>query len=149
MTDPSSGPPSGGDNASDREPVVLTADYAAPPAKVFAAWTNVETLSRWYGCATDMLWTVHSWEPVAGGPIHVSLDFDGTPYEVHGRFVVVDEPHRLQYEWEAGQVITVTIEPHGDGSRMTVEHAGLPTDEMDGIVTGGWSASMTQILEVL
>jgi uncharacterized protein YndB with AHSA1/START domain len=144
MTDRSNSPVSG-----NREPVVLSADYDAPPAKVFAAWTTVETLTTWFGCATDMLWTVHAWEPVVGGPIHVSLDFDGTPYEVRGRFLIVEEPHRLQYEWEAGQVITVTIEARDGGSRMTVEHAGLPTDEMDEIVTGGWTASLTQILQAL
>ncbi len=135
--------------AAEREPVVLSAEFSASPTKVFKAWTDVEQLTKWYGCATDMLWTVHEWNPVEGGAIHVSLDFDGTPYEVRGRFVVVDEPHRLRYEWEAGQVITVSIEATEDGSRMTVEHAGLPTDEMDQIVTGGWTASMTQILEVL
>lgn len=135
--------------AGERVPVVLSAELKASPSKVFAAWTDVEQLTKWYGCATDMLWTVHEWNPVEGGAIHVSLDFDGTPYEVRGRFVVVDEPHRLRYEWEAGQVITVTIEANGTGSKMTVEHAGLPNDEMDQIVTGGWTASMTQILEVL
>ena len=131
------------------EPVVLTRDFDAPPTKVFAAWTDVELLTKWFGCASDSLWTVHTWDVQVGGALHVSLDFDGTSYEVHGRFVEVDEPHRLRYEWEAGQVITVSIEAVGDGSRMTVEHAGLPAKEMDRIVTDGWTACVTQILVVL
>ncbi|MGI9596862.1 MAG: SRPBCC family protein [Acidimicrobiales bacterium] len=129
--------------------VVISRELEAPPERVFAAWTDVELLTQWFGCATDMLWQVHSWDVKPGGLIHVSLDFDGTPYVVRGRFVDVDEPNRLQYEWEAGQVITVTIEAHSDGSRMTVEHAGLPNEEMEEIVTGGWSASTIQIKAVL
>lgn len=129
--------------------VTIERTYAAPPDKVYAAWTDVDMLTKWWGCATDMLWNVHTWDVRIGGEIHVSLDFDGEPYEVRGRFIDLDEPNRIQYEWEAGQVITVTIEAEGGGSRMTVEHAGLPTDEMQQIVTGGWTASVEQILAVL
>lgn len=131
------------------EPIVIRRELDAPPERVFAAWTEVELLNQWFGCATDMLWEIHSWEVEAGGLLHVSLDFDGNPYEVRGRFVEVDEPNRLQYEWEAGQVITVTIEANGAGTTMTVEHAGLPDEAMEEIVTGGWSASTIQIKAVL
>lgn len=131
------------------ETVNIERTYLAPPAKVWSAWTEVELLTKWWGCATDMLWNVHAWDVRVGGAIHVSLDSDGEPYEVRGRFVAVDEPQRLQYEWEAGQIITVLIEPDGSGTRMTVEHAGLPDEQMREIVTGGWSASVEQILAVL
>jgi uncharacterized protein YndB with AHSA1/START domain len=133
----------------ERRTVVLTREFTAEPARVFAAWTDLGTLTKWFGCATDMLWNVHAWDVRPGGDIHVSLDFDGTPYEVRGRFVVVDEPRRLQYEWEAGQMVTVTIEPVEQGSRLTLEHTGLPNEEMETIVTGGWTEAMVQILAVL
>lgn len=129
--------------------VTIERTYVVSPAKVYAAWTDVDLLTKWWGCATDMLWNVHTWDVRVGGDIHVSLDFDGEPYEVRGRFLDLDEPRLIRYEWEAGQVITVTIEPDRGGSRMTVEHAGLPNDEMQQIVTGGWSASVEQILAVL
>jgi len=131
------------------EPVVLIREFDAAPERVFEAWTKVELLTQWFGCATDMLWTVHEWDVRPGGTLHVSLDFDGKPYVVKGEFLEVDAPHRLVYAWESDQRVTVTIEPLDAGSRMTLEHAGLPNDEMCGIVTGGWTAGMTQILEVL
>lgn len=129
--------------------VVLVRDFGASPDRLFDAWTDVALLSRWFGCGTDMLWRVHSWEVTPGGAIHVSLDFDGTPYEVRGRFVVVDRPHRLQYEWEAGQVVTVSIEATEAGSRLHLEHAGLAADDMKQIVTGGWTEAMQQLLAVM
>lgn len=137
------------ENSSETRTVVLTREFSASPKKVFAAWTDLDMLTKWFGCATDMLWNVHTWDVRTDGPIHVSLDFDGTPYEVRGRFVVVDEPTRLQYEWEAGQMITVDIEAIENGSRMRLEHRGLPNEEMEQIVTGGWTEAMTQIHTVL
>lgn len=146
-----SGPagPGAEDGGATRPPVRLTAEYAATPDRVFAAWTDVDVLSKWFGCDTDMLWSVHRWEPVAGGEIHVSLDFDGVPYEVKGRFAVVEPPHRLQYHWEGTQVVTVTIEATDAGSRMTVEQTGLPSGDMDQIVTEGWTAGMSQLGQLL
>lgn len=129
--------------------VTIERSFAAPPAEVWAAWTDVELLTKWWGCAADMLWNVHIWDVRVGGEIHVSLDFDGEPYEVRGRFTDVVAPRRLAYDWEAGQTITVTIEADGSGSRMIVEHAGLADDEMKRIVAGGWSAGIEQILTVL
>ncbi len=131
------------------QPVIISRTYLAAPAEVYQAWVDVDRLTKWWGCGPDMLWTVHIWDVRVGGEIHVSMDFDGEPYEVRGRFLELDEPHGLRYEWEAGQVITVKIEPHEGGTRMTVEHAGLPGEETQQIVTGGWSASVEQILAVL
>ena len=131
------------------ETVTIERTYAASPARVYAAWTDVELLTKWWGCAPDMLWTVHAWDVRVGGEIHVSLDFDGEPFEVRGRFVEVEEPHRLRYEWDGDQIITVDIEADGTGTRLVVEHAGLPDEERREIVTAGWSASVEQIRVVL
>ena len=129
--------------------VTIERTYLAPPERVFEAWVDVDQLTKWWGCAADMLWDVHSWDVTVGGEIHVGMDFDGETYEVRGRFLQIDRPHTLRYEWEGGQIITVSIVADGAGSKMTVEHAGLASDEMQDIVTGGWSASVEQILTVL
>lgn len=129
--------------------VTITRTYLAGPERVWTAWADVDLLTKWWGCAPDMLWNVHTWDFRTGGEVHVSMDFDGTPYEVRGRFVDIEPHRRIRYEWEAGQVITITIEPTGSGTTMTVEHAGLPNDETREIVTGGWSSSVEQILAVI
>lgn len=130
------------------ETVTIKRSYAASASEVYNAWIEVDLLTKWWGCGPNMLWTVHVWDVRIGGEIHVSMDFDGTPYEVRGRFLQLDEPHVLRYEWEGGQTITVTIDQQGDETVMTVEHAGLHGD-MPQIVTAGWSASVEQILAVL
>ncbi len=134
-----------------RDPLVIERHYAASPEKIFSAWTDVELLTQWFGCDTDMLWDVHEWDPSPGGAIRVSLDFDTGPFEVTGKFVTVEPPTRLVYEWDVDQLVTVTIAPNADGtgSTMRLEHAGLPNAEMTEIVTAGWSSGVVQILEVL
>ena len=129
--------------------VSLHRDYPAPPERVFAAFTNVELLSRWFGCGPDMLWTVHMWEPRVGGAIHVSLKFEKGPYEVRGEFLQVDRPRRLRYRFGSDQIVDVTIDPNGSGSRVTVHHSGLENSEMCGIITGGWTAGLGQLGTVL
>jgi uncharacterized protein YndB with AHSA1/START domain len=131
------------------ESVSLHRDYPAPPERVFAAFTNVDLLSRWFGCGPDMLWTVHTWEPLVGGAIHVSLQFEKGPYEVRGEFLQVDHPRRLRYRFGPDHIVDVTIDPHGSGSRVTVNHSGLENSEMCGIITGGWTAGLGQLGSVL
>ena len=94
------------------ESVTLHRDYPAPPERVFDAFTNVELLSRWFGCGPGMLWTIHTWEPRVGGAIYVSLMFEKGPYEVRGEFLQVDRPRRLRYRFGPDQIVDVTIDPH-------------------------------------
>ncbi len=131
------------------KPVSITRSYEATPERLFAAWIDVETLERWWGCGVDQLWNVHVWEPTPGGAVHVSMKFDSGSYEVRGTVAEVEEPHRLVIDWEQGQQIVVLIEASADGSTMTIEHHGLPDDAMREIVTGGWSVSVENIRKVL
>jgi uncharacterized protein YndB with AHSA1/START domain len=127
------------------ETLTLERDYDASPERVFAAWTNVEVLGRWFGCATDMLWRVHAWDPRVGGKIHVSLAFDGKPFEVRGEFLVVDPPRRLAYRWSEDQAVDVTIQPRESGSRLKLAHTFPADSGARPILTAGWSTSLEQL----
>jgi len=119
--------------------------YAAPPERVFEAWTNVDLLRLWFGCAPDKLWNVHVWDVRVGGQIFVSLDFDKHPFEVGGEFLLVDAPRRLKYRWSDNEIVEVTIEPYESGSRLRLTHTYPAGDEARSIVTMGWSHSLGQI----
>jgi uncharacterized protein YndB with AHSA1/START domain len=127
------------------EDVLLQRDYPASPARVFEAWTDVELLTRWFGCGPDMLWTVHEWDVRAGGRLHVSLMFDKGPFEVRGEFLVVDPPHRLRYRFGDDQIVDVTIEAIPKGTRLAVRHSGLAGPDICSIITGGWTNGLTQL----
>lgn len=125
--------------------VELERRYTAAPERLFAAWTNVDTLRRWFGCGTDMLWDVHAWDVRPGGRIHVSLDFPDGAYVVTGEFLEVDPPRRLAYRWSGDQSVEVTIEPDGTGSFLRLKHSYPKGAGLGDILTGGWSASLQQL----
>ena len=127
------------------ETVVLQREYAASPERVFEAWTNVELLTQWFGCGPNMLWTVHEWDVRVGGRLHVSLTFDHGPVEVRGEFLAVDPPRHLRYRFGSDQFVDATIEPHEAGSRLTVQHSGLPDQAMCNIISGGWTNGLNQL----
>jgi uncharacterized protein YndB with AHSA1/START domain len=120
-------------------------DYSASPDRVFEAWTNVDLLRQWFGCSPGMLWTVHEWDARVGGAIHVSLQFDNGPFEVRGQFLVVEPPRRLRYRWWRDQVVDVTIDAHGAGSRLRLEHSGLATDAECSFTNAGWTFALEQL----
>ena len=128
---------------TDTRSVTLERTYPASAEQIWRAWTDTDVLRRWYGCSPDQLWTIHEWDVQLGGGLRVSMDFDGVPFEVHGEFLEVDRPHRLRFSFGDEQVITVTISDRDSGAVVTVFHDGLPTDEMRGIVTDGWTSSLT------
>jgi uncharacterized protein YndB with AHSA1/START domain len=134
--------------AETTETLTLERDYGAPPERVFDAWTRVELLTRWFGCAPDTLWNVHVWDARVGGRLHVSLDFDGHPFEVRGEFLVVDPPHRLTYRWAQDEIVEVTIEPRGRGSRMRLRHTFPSGDEARPIRTNGWTSALDELRKI-
>jgi len=127
------------------ETVVLKREYAAPPERVFEAWTNVELLTQWFGCGPNMLWTVHEWDVRVGGQLYVSLMFEKGPFAVRGELVAVEPPRHLRYRFGADQFVDATIEPRGRGSRLTVRHSGLPNQDMCNIISGGWTNGLAQL----
>lgn len=69
--------------------------FRAPPAAVFAAWTDPASLARWWGPATFTNHDVHmdarpggSWRLVMRSP-------DGVDLPLFGAIVEVDAPNRL------------------------------------------------------
>ncbi len=122
--------------------------YEASPERVFEAWTNVELLRQWFGCGPGMLWNVHEWDVRVGGAIRVSLEFDHGPFEVRGEFLVVDAPHHLRYRWSGDQIVDVTIEVDGSGSRLAIEHSGLVTDFDHSVTDSGWTYALEQLVQL-
>ena len=128
---------------------ILEREFAARPEDLFNAWTDATMLSRWFGCSNDQLWNVHAWDVREGGPINVSLDFDGKPYEVRGEFLIVDPPRHLRYRWEADETVDVTFEPRGSGTLLRLEHRWQPTKEDRSMINSGWNNALEQLHHAL
>ena len=79
----------------DAKEFTISRSFAAPRERVWRAWTNAESLARWWGpkgCVTRVI----KLELRPGGMFHYAMAFQGGP-EMYGRFIFreVVAPERL------------------------------------------------------
>lgn len=78
-------------------------------------------------------------EPVVRGRFYEQYE-DGTEYVI-GHVIAYEPPDRLAYTWRAPDWdqdthVDVRFLPVARGTRVTIEHRGLPTTIADGYATG-------------
>ena len=122
------------EQTSDRE-IVITRTFNAPARIVFEAWTKAEHMRRW-------------WVPASAGLTLLSCEIDARTcggyrfvfahpaapdgMAFFGRYLEVTPYSRLVWTndegGDAGQVSTLTLEEHGDTTRIVL-HELYPTAE--------------------
>jgi len=100
-------------------------DLPYPPAKVWRALTDPELLGQWL-MSTDM-------QAAVGNSFTFRMEpsqwWDGI---VHCEVLELEREKRLSYTWRSGPesspldtVVTWTLTPTGQGTRLTLEHTGF------------------------
>ena len=102
--------------------------FNAPPAKVFAAWTDPEKVKRWMGPGEVKVLSAES-DPRTGGRYRWLMQApDGEQHDVSGVYREVIPNEKLVFTWawkstpERESLVTVTFKPDGDGTLMTLTH---------------------------
>jgi uncharacterized protein YndB with AHSA1/START domain len=117
------------------ETVHATIEIAASPERVFEALTDPEELATWFG--PDGRYRTDEWDIDLrpGGTWSArTTDPDGREGEVHGTYVVVERPRRLELTWNVGgeergeTTVRFDLIPaqvgEVSGTRVTVTHRG-------------------------
>lgn len=121
----------------------------ATPHAAFKHWVEAEARRRWY--APDDGWIVEADTDLrVGGPWRVLFGpRRDEMYLEHGVFQEIDAPHRLVYttlyEFPDGRAsfethVTVTFEPRGDRTLLTVLDTGYPSEDQRAANERGWPA---------
>ncbi|MGQ0573343.1 MAG: SRPBCC family protein [Pseudonocardia sp.] len=132
--------------------------FAAPPERVFAAWTEPEVLRRWWAAGPDWSCTSVETDVRVGGRYRLAMTGPGTgEHVVGGEYLEVQPPHRLVYTWAwegadaAGggpptTLVAVEFRPEaGGGTTVVVTHTGFPGPaERDQHATG-WAACLANL----
>ena len=134
--------------------VVVDRRFEAAPVRVFDAWLDPASAGRWLFATTDG-------EPVrceidarVGGRFRIDERRGGAVAEHFGEYLEIDRPHRLVFTFatsfapDAPTRVAVTVEPDGDGSRVTLEHDGVWPDHAERTRTG-WAKILDQLAQVL
>jgi uncharacterized protein YndB with AHSA1/START domain len=124
----------------------------APPAKVYAAWTDPEKIILWFG-RSDAKRDSFQAEIDAriGGRYRVSFSTDTEYYEVGGVYREVVPGERLVFSWawhstpERESQVTVSLKPDGDGTLLTVHHEQLFDQAARDGHERGWLGSLDKL----
>jgi len=124
----------------------------APPAKVYAAWTDPQKIIRWFG-RSDAKPSSFQAEINAriGGRFRVSFSTDDEYYEVGGVYHEVVPNERLVFSWawhstpERESLVTVSLKPDGDGTLLTLQHEQLFDQAARDGHERGWKGALDKL----
>jgi uncharacterized protein YndB with AHSA1/START domain len=106
--------------------LTMTQRVAAPVEQVYRAWTDPEVLATWWW--PPRMETSYELDLRVGGAYRYRSDVAGIG--VHGRYVALDPPHRIELTciWEDGDTdgpeerVVVELEAQDTGTLVTVHH---------------------------
>jgi uncharacterized protein YndB with AHSA1/START domain len=120
----------------------------ASPGEVFDVWLDRNSPGGpWFGTERVII------NPVVDGLFYHSVRHEGRSWAHYGRFVRLDKPRIIEHTWvsEATRgiesTVTVTLEPRGNESLLTLRHWNLPDDAMGRRHKDGWTFVVGAISE--
>jgi uncharacterized protein YndB with AHSA1/START domain len=152
--------------------LVITRVFDTPREAVWNAWTDPETMKKWWG-PRDFTMPVCQIDLRVGGDIFYSMRApDGKDMWGKGKYLEIKKPERLvitdSFADEKGNIVpashygmsvdfplellvTVIFEQEGGKTRMTLKHtriAGLSDIDFDNM-RQGWEQSFDKLVELL
>lgn len=128
--------------------VTVSRTIPAPAENVFDVWMDPKSPGGpWFGADRVIL------NAVVDGLFYLAVKHEGRTWPHFGRFVRIERPRQMEYTWmsEGTQgvesVVTVTFEPRGDQTEVTLRHSGVPDDEMGRRHEQGWTWVLSMLAE--
>ena len=126
---------------------------AAPPERVFKAWTQAEGLARWMAPTDDYTVVVTDLELKPGGRWRLEMRHKGgAVHPVGGVYRSVSPPSRLVFTWAwednpaAGESrVTVEFNAEGSGTRLVIVHDLLVNAESRDKHGEGWNGCLLRL----
>jgi len=119
--------------------LTVTRTIPAPAEKVFDVWIDPKSPGGpWFGGDRVIV------NPVVDGLFYLAAKHEGRVWPHYGRFLRLERPRLIEYTWmsEATQgkesVVTLTLQPLGEDTEVTLRHSGVPDDEMGRKHKDGW-----------
>jgi uncharacterized protein YndB with AHSA1/START domain len=120
----------------------------ASPAEVFDVWLDTKSPGGpWYGSEKVIL------NATVDGLFYHGYRHEGRLWAHYGRFIRLERGRVIEHTWmsEATRglesTVTITLEPQGDGTLLTLRHAELPDDELGRQHEEGWKLSVGAVVD--
>jgi uncharacterized protein YndB with AHSA1/START domain len=122
----------------------------ASAEKVFDVWIDPKSPGGpWFGSDRVIL------NPVVDGLFYLAVKHEGRTWPHYGRFLQIERPCVIEYTWMseatkgAESIVTVTMEPRGEETEVTLRHSGVPDDEMGRKHKDGWAWVLSALAEAI
>lgn len=124
--------------------------FRAPPAKVFAAWTNPQELAKWMGPSGTVAVTAEA-DLQAGGRYHIRIVVPGDEHNVSGVYREIVPNEKLVFTWawrstpERESLVTIALKADGDGTLMTFTHEQFFDEKARDDHNKGWTGTFEKL----
>lgn len=129
--------------------------FNAPPAKVFAAWTDPEKMKLWMGPGEVKSVRAENNLRVGGRYYIGMLTPAGEAHDVSGVYREIVPNERLVFTWawkstpERESLVTVAFKPDGDGTLMTLTHEQFFDTDARDRHQYGWNGALEKLEKYL
>ncbi|MGA7523898.1 MAG: SRPBCC domain-containing protein [Acidobacteriaceae bacterium] len=120
----------------------------APPEEVFDVWMDPESPGGpWFDSIRTIL------NPCVDGLFYQAVLHAGRSWHHYGRFIKIDRPRAVEHTWvsEATKglesIITVTFQPNGGATEVTLHQTGIPDDELGRRHEEGWGLVLSKLAD--
>ena len=132
----------------------------ASKKRVFDAWTNPQTIRRWYAPGEMTVQESNSDLRVDGSYSRTMFGAPAPGAEektavIQGKYLRVEPYDLLSFTWEAnfapGQhcVVTISLKEVEGGTEMTLVHEGFTVDASREGYTRGWMSALDKLVQLL
>jgi uncharacterized protein YndB with AHSA1/START domain len=123
----------------------------ATPEKVYAAWTEPEKLTKWFG--PEQIETLRAQADArVGGRFRILMrSADGEEHDVSGIYREVVPNEKLVFTWawrstpERESLVTVLIKPDSGGSLLTLTHEQFFDETARDHHKSGWTGCLNKL----
>lgn len=141
--------------------LVLRRTFAAPIARVYDAWTNLEPLRAWF-CPPEVTVEIRAFDFRVGGAYRMEMSHgehaEAPPFVVSGVYREIVARERLAFTWrweedrpedEFDTLVTVEFHDRGASTELVLTHERLASDESRANHERGWNGTLDKLASYL
>jgi len=131
--------------------LTLKRRFKAPPAKVFAAWTDPEKIMRWMGPGETTAIGAECDARVGGRYAIMMRTPSGEAHDVGGVYREVIANEKLVFTWawrstpERQSLVTVSFKADGEGTLLTLTHEQFADEQTRDGHKAGWNGAFDKL----